>query len=356
MFRRPSKTTVLTLAAMVVLLAFSVWAEHGLDPYIIRILNMWCIYTILVASFNLIYGITGQFSLAHAGLAAIGAYTVSLLTLSPEAKQLSFLLAPPSPLIANVQWPLLPALLLGGVLAALIGFVIGAPALRLHGDYLLIVTLGFSEIIRLILVNLSSVTNGAMGLKGVPYLSSLTWTIGATIVALTVIRRLITSSYGRALMCIREDEIAAEALGVNLFRHKTIAFVFSSFFVGIAGGLYAEILGTVDPNTFRPALTYAVITMAILGGIRSLTGGTIAAGIYTVMSELLRTVEAPQMIFGWDYPGLPGLRQLFFATMLLLLILFARKGLMGSKEFSWDWLFSRSKSSDSKGSERSHEQ
>lgn len=337
---RNKLTTVLSIAAIIGLLAFSVWAEHGLDAFIIRILNMWSIYAIMVASFILIYGITGQFSLAHAGLAAIGAYTVSLLTLRPDAKQMSFLLSPPHPLIANVQWPLLPALILGGVLAALVGFAIGAPALRLHGDYLLIVTLGFSEIIRLVLVNMTGFTNGAMGLKGIPYLSNLTWSFGVAIIAILFVRQLTTSSYGRALMCIRDDEIAAEALGVNLFQHKTLAFVISSFFIGIAGGLYAEILGTVDPNTFRPALSYAVITMAILGGIRSLTGGIVAAGIYTIMSEVLRSVEAPQYIFNYYFPGLPGLRQLFFATMLLLLILYARKGIMGNKEFSWSWVVS----------------
>lgn len=340
---RISRSTLLTAVAVAALLAFSVWGEHGLGDFVVRLLNMWGIYVILVSSFVLIYGVTGQFSLAHAGLAAIGAYTVSVLTLPPEAKLMSYLLQPPLGIIANVEWPLLPALLLGGVLAAAVGFMVGAPALRLQGDYLLIVTFGFSEIIRLVLINIPGITNGAMGLKGIPYLSNLTWTISAAIITVLVIHRLIGSNYGRALKCIREDEIAAEALGVNLFQHKTMAFVISSFFAGIAGGLLAEILGTVDPNTFRPALTYAVMTMAILGGIRSLTGGIVAAGIYTAMSELLRSVEAPRMIFGYDFAGLPGLRQLVFAAMLLLLILFARGGLMGGREFTWDWFFPRRK-------------
>jgi branched-chain amino acid transport system permease protein len=334
---------VFTLVSVVGLLLLSVLGERLLDDFIVRLLNMWGIYIILVISFDLIYGITGQFSLAHAGLAAIGAYTVSLLTMSPDLKLMSFLLAPPAGIISGVEWPLLPALLLGGVLAALVGFLIGAPALRLHGDYLLIVTFGFSEIIRLVLINLPSITNGAMGLKGVPYLSSLSWVVAAALLTVFVTSRLIQSSYGRALKCVREDEIAAEAVGINLFSHKTLAFVFSSFFVGIAGGLLAEILGTVDPNTFRPSLTYAVMTMAILGGIRSLTGGVLAAGIYTVMSEVLRSVEAPRLIFGFEFAGLPGLRQLAFAIMLLLLILFAQRGLLGEREFSWDWISSARK-------------
>ena len=338
MSNRSNLPRIFTLVGVVCLLLISVLGERILDDYIIRLLNMWGIYVILVISFDLIYGITGQFSLAHAGLAAVGAYTVSLLTMPPDLKLMSFLLAPPAGIISQVEWPLLPALLLGGVLAALVGFLIGAPALRLHGDYLLIVTFGFSEIIRLVLINLPSITNGAMGLKGVPYLSNLSWVMAATLLTVFITSRLIQSSYGRALKCIREDEIAAEAVGINLFRHKTLAFVFSSFFVGIAGGLLAEILGTVDPNTFRPSLTYAVMTMAILGGIRSLTGGVLAAGIYTVMSEVLRSVEAPRLIFGFEFAGLPGLRQLAFAIMLLLLILFAQRGLLGDREFSWDWL------------------
>ena len=149
---------------------------------------------------------------------------------------------------------MLPSLLLAGLLTALIGFCIGAPALRLHGDYLLIVTFGFSEIIRLLLVNLPMVCNGAMGLKGIPQYSNLTWTAGAVIVTVFVVKRLVDSSYGRALKCIREDDIAAEAVGVNLFNHKILAFTISAFFVGIAGGLLAEILGTIDPSTFKPYL------------------------------------------------------------------------------------------------------
>jgi len=338
---RSNRNLFLTLAASALIILLSFLADNKLDDFQIRLLNMWGIYVILVVSFNLVYGFTGQFSLAHAGLAAIGAYTVSLLTLSPETKQLSYFITPPIWPISVVEWPFLPSLLLGGVLAAFIGFLIAAPALRLHGDYLLIVTFGFSEIIRLVLVNIPSITNGAIGLKGIPYLSSLPMVTFCAVFCVVVTKRLIDSSYGRAFKCIREDEIAAEALGVNLFSHKTLSFVFSAFFAGIAGGLFAEILGTVDPNTFRPALTYAVVTMAVLGGIKSLTGGIIAAGIYTVMSEVLRSVETAQMIFGYKYAGLPGLRQLAFAAMMLILILYYRKGLMGDKEFSWDWISSQ---------------
>jgi branched-chain amino acid transport system permease protein len=338
---KKSLKLLLSLVAVAFIMLFTVWAEGNLDGYQIRLLYMWGIYIIFVASFNLVYGYTGQFSLGHAGLAAIGAYTVALLLLSPEAKQLSFFIKPPVWPISVVQWPFLPSLILAGILTAVVGFIIGAPALRLRGDYLLIATLGFSEIIRLLLCNMPGICNGAMGLKGIPQHTNLTWVAGLAIFTVFVVKRLVDSSYGRAMRCLKEDEIAAEAVGVNLFYHKILAFVVSSFFVGIGGALMAEILGTIDPNTFKPYLTYAVMIMAVLGGVESLTGGIIAAGIYTVMSELLRVVESPRMIFGLDYPGIPGLRMLVFAVMLLLLILFARQGLMGTKEFSWDWILSK---------------
>ncbi len=332
-----TRNRILTVVVLALVLALAYFGQSFLDDFQIRLLMMWGIYTIMVVSFNLVYGITGQFSLAHAGLAAIGAYTVALLTLPIEQKQVSFLFAPIVDWLM-VEWPILPALLLGGLLAALIGFLIGGPALRLHGDYLLIVTFGFSEIIRMVLINLPQITNGAMGLKGIPNQINLFWITLAAVISIAVVKRLVDSSYGRAFKCVREDEIAAEAVGVNLFRHKTLSFVFSSFFVGIAGGLLAQILGTVDPNVFRPYLTYAIMTMAVLGGMQSLTGGVIAAAIYTVMSELLRAVETPRIILNFNYAGLPGLRMLAFAIMLLMLILYYRKGIMGDREFSWDWL------------------
>lgn len=337
---------IFTIIGIILLIVLSIFGQRLLDSYQLRLLNMWCIYIIMVVSFNLIFGFTGQFSLAHAGLAAIGAYTVALLTLSPETKQLSFFIQPPIWPISVIEWPFLPSLLIGGLLTAFIGFLIGAPALRLHGDYLLIATLGFSEVIRLLLVNLPMVCNGAMGLKGIPDNTNLTLILIVTMISVFVVKRLVDSSYGRAMKCIREDEIAAEAMGVNLFRHKMLSFVLSSFFVGIAGGLLSNILGTIDPTTFKPYLSYAVITMAVLGGTKSITGGIIASGIYTIMSELLRTVEEPNVLFNIEIPGIPGLRMLAFSVMLLLLILFAREGIMGSKEFNWNWivsLFSRRK-------------
>jgi branched-chain amino acid transport system permease protein len=207
-----------------------------------------------------------------------------------------------------------------------------------RGDYLTIVTLGFSEIIRLAFCNLPSICNAAMGLRGIPKQANLLWTWGIALLTIFVTKRLVDSNYGRALKAISEDEIAAEALGVNLFHYKLLAFVVSSFFVGLAGSILAQVLGTIDPATFRLTLTYAALTIVVLGGIRSLTGTVIAAGIYTISSEWLRTVESPRKILGIQIPGVPGMRVIFFAVLLLLLILYRRTGLLGEREFSWDGL------------------
>ena len=335
--RRGSKLgQILSIVSIGLVLLFMIWADGNLDAFQTRLLYAWAINAIFAVSFTLIYGHAGQFSLAHAGLAAVGAYTMALLTLSPQQKEIMFLLEPPAWPISVTQWPFIPSMLLSGLSAAVAGFVIGAPALRLRGDYFCMATLGFSELIRLVFSNLPSLTNGAMGLRGIPRHAGLAWAWGLVMLTIAVTKRLADSSYGRAIKTVREDEIAAEAAGINLFKHKMLAFVISSFFVGIGGALLAQLLATVDPRGFTAILTYGVITMAVLGGMGSITGSVIASGIYTFTAELLRAVENPRTIMGINVPGIPGMRVLIFSLMLLLLILFYRKGLMGSGEFSWD--------------------
>jgi branched-chain amino acid transport system permease protein len=329
---------VLSIICIVLLLVALAWVERHVDPYTVRILHMWGLNAIFAVAFNLLYGYTGQFSLGNAGLAAVGAYTMALLTLTPEQKLTQFIISPAIWPISVIHWPFLPSLLMAGIMAALVGFLIGAPALRLRGDYLVIATLGFSEIIRMVLCNLPAFCNGSLGLLGLPRDATLVWTWGLVVVSLFVTKRLVDSSYGRALKTIRDNEIAAEAMGVSLFRHKILSFVVSSFFIGIAGALLAQILGTVAPSVFTSAFNTGVITMVVLGGVGSLTGSVIAAGIYVIMSEVLRAAESPRIVFGFHLPAIPGLRMLVFALMLIGLMLFFRRGLLGSKEFSWDWV------------------
>ncbi|HHY37059.1 MAG TPA: branched-chain amino acid ABC transporter permease, partial [Firmicutes bacterium] len=214
---------ILTGAVILCLLVFLYWAGGNLNPYQVRILNLIGINIGLGLSLNLINGFTGQFSLGHAGFMAVGAYTTTLLMMPPAVKQMNFFMVPLVSPLDQIQLPFLAALLLGGLLSALMGFLIGAPVLRLRGDYLAIATLGFSEIIRIVITNIRSVTNGALGLKAIPAYTNLWWSWGFALLTLFVVSRLINSSYGRAFKAIREDEIAAEAMGIGLFRHKMLA-------------------------------------------------------------------------------------------------------------------------------------
>ncbi len=330
------------ISVALVLLVTLILQNSGIDSYYIRILKYWAVYVIFGASFQILYGYSGLLSLGHAGLIAVGAYTVALLTLSPEVKKMSFLFAPPAKIIANVQIPFIPALILAGVVTAIVGFIIATPALRLGGDYLAMVTMGFSEVIRLLIVNMPSVFNGAMGLRSIPQSCTLVMAWAAAIICIFVLKRVETSSFGRVLLAMNEDEIGAEALGISIFTNKVASFVISAFFAGIGGGLLASILGTIDPNSFKTTLTYAAISVVVLGGLRSTTGIVISAGIYTIASEALRFLESDFKISSTlTIPGIPGMRVLIFGLMLLLLMLYKRDGMLGSKEFSWGWLGSK---------------
>jgi len=334
-----NRNTILTIITLIVIVLLLFLGETFLNPYYKRILNLCAIYAMFAVTFNLIFGYTGQFSLGHAGFAAIGAYTAALLTLSPDQKAVNFFLKPIVPLLEKVEAPFIIALIAGGLLTTVISLLIAWPALRLRGDYLAIATLGFSEIIRVLLVNMQSLTNGALGLKGIPGYTNLFWSWGCLAVCIFVVKRLVDSSYGRAMSAVRDDEVAAEALGVNLFMHKMMAFGVSSFFVGVAGGLMANLISTIDPKVFLFTLTYQIVGVTVMGGMGSLTGSVISACLYTVFLEALRPLESQFTIGSITIPGIPGMRMVIFSILLLLVILFYRKGLMGRNEFSWDGLF-----------------
>lgn len=304
-------------------------AQQQLNAYILRILNLCAIYTILGVSMNLINGFSGQFSLGHAGFMAVGAYTTAILTLSPELKTMNYFIKPITPLLAQIQLPFLLALLCAGLMAALFAVLIGAPALRLKGDYLAVATLGFSEIIRVVFTNTVAITNGALGLKNIPEYTNLYWTWGWAVFTIFFIKRLADSSYGRAMQGIRENEIAAEAMGVNLFATKILAFLVGAFFAGVGGGLLGNLITTIDPKTFLPTLTYQILMIIVVGGLGSLSGTVVAACTFAILMEYLRVLDNI----------LPGLRMVFFSLLLLLVIIFARQGLMGGREFTWRWIF-----------------
>jgi len=260
---------------------------------------------ILAVSLNLTAGFLGQLPLGHAGFMSVGAYAAALFTIA-------FNHLPP-----NVRLPL--GLVVGGVTAALFGVVIGLPALRLKGDYLAIITLGFGEIIRVIILNLNF-TGGAFGLRGMGKLTTITITYIFVLVTLFVIGTLIKSRHGRAILSIREDEIAAEASGIPTTYYKVMAFAVSAGFAGVAGGLYAHFLGILDPSTFGFMRSAEILVIVVLGGLGSIFGSVVSATILTILPELLR--------------GFVEYRMVIYSLLLVLVMIFKPSGLCGRYDFS----------------------
>lgn len=288
----------------------------GLDSYVNHVANLSLIYVILAQSMNLINGFTGMFSLGHAGFMAIGAYTVGILTMSSEAKEMYFLIEPVAPWLKNVQLPFLVALLIAGVLSAVLGLLIALPVLRLTDDYLAIATLGFAEIILVFIRTQIPITNGALGLKAIPQHKDLLLSGALALITIVFMILLTKSSYGRALMAIRDDEIAAAAVGVKVFRHKVISFTIASFFAGIGGGMLAALVGTISPVQFQFILTFNILLIVVLGGMGNIWGNVISAVIVTAALEWLRILD--------ETSGLPGLRMVVFSAILMLFIIFRR--------------------------------
>ena len=266
---------------------------------------------ILATSLNIINGVTGQFSLGHAGFMAVGAYTSA---------------------ICSIHIPGIPLFLcpiFGGIAAAICGLIVGTPSLRLRGDYLAIVTLGFGEIIRVIVLNLE-ITGGARGLEGIPGLypfwnsSVVCW--GYCNLILLFSWRLIQSPWGRAFQSIREDELAAHVMAVPVVRRKIAAFVVSSFFAGIGGGLLAHVTNYLNPASFGFVRSVEIIIMIVLGGLGSWTGAILGAVIVTLLPEFLRPVQ--------EFTGID-LRMVIYSMMLLLVVILRPQGLVGRKEWVW---------------------
>ncbi|MEQ8201822.1 MAG: branched-chain amino acid ABC transporter permease [Syntrophomonadaceae bacterium] len=344
--RRKSKN-ILTIVVLLASCALLYLADNYLSTFQIRILNLAAIYAILALSMNLVLGFTGMFSLGHSGFMCVGAYTAAILTMSPASKELIYYMKPIIPALANIEWPIFPAIIAAGLLSALFGILVGIPALRLRDDYLAIATLGFAEIIRIVVTNTVSITNGSLGLKNIPSNNNIWVYWGCAILTLIVLKRLINSSWGYAFRAIRDNEIAAEAMGISLFKHKLISFTIGAFFAGVAGALMGFLITSVDPTMFRFLFTFQILLIVVLGGMGSLTGTVISSLVITIMMEVLRVVEQPISILGLNIPGLSGMRMVIFSILLLLVILYYRQGLMGTREFNWDWLLDRFKISRS---------
>ena len=304
-------------------------ANSYLDSYSVMILSNLEIFIILAVSYNLINGVTGQFSLEPNGFVAIGAYVTALLLLDSDMKIDQFMLDDPSPLILWMHSSFVPALLISGVVASLVALSLAFPVFRVRGDYLAIVTLGFGFIIRIFAINQSEYTNGSMGLMDIPNEANLFWIGVFGLISVIVVLNIVYSKFGRAMKAVRDDEDAANAMGVNSFKIKTYAFMTSAFFEGIGGGLMASLLTTISPEQFSFMLTFQLLIIIVLGGLGSTTGAIIGSFLVIGGMEWLRFLDEPNFFTDTAHPGL---RMVVFSVILILIMLFARKGILGDKE------------------------
>ncbi len=285
--------------------------QLGIDPYTNKVLNVIAINVLLAVAFNLVMGYTGQFSLGHAGFMAVGAYSASAFTMFFTRGTLH--------VMGTQSWQaqglFLCAMLLGGLVAAVAGLLVGVPSLRLKGDYLAIVTLGFGEIIRVVFVNMDAV-GGPIGMSGIPKQTNLFWSLTMAFVTIYVVTALVRSVYGSGFMVTRDDEVAAEAMGVNTTKYKVIAFVISAFFTGIAGALYAHLVRTITPDGFNFQKSVEILVMVIFGGLGNVVGVIFAAIFLGWLNELLR--DASQ----W--------RMVIYALLLIVIMILRPGGLLGT--------------------------
>ncbi len=301
--------------------------EKIIDGYVAQIITLAGVNAIMAISVNMVCGITGQLSLGQAGFQAVGAYAVILLT-------------------QNLHIPLPVSIILAGLIAAFLGFLIGFPTLKLEGDYLAIVTLAFGEIIRIVLTNLKDITGGPNGKQFITIMKSLKWgpTVSYFVITLSLVlilillNNFIRSTFGRAILAVREDEIAAESSGVGVFRYKMTGFVIASFIGGIGGALYAPFIGFIKPElaSFNNSINHLIYV--VFGGMGSISGGILAAYALTILQEFLRIIK--------DY------RLLIYPVILILVMLFRPQGLLGTRELSLvkfaDWIKSKvNRNSDS---------
>lgn len=332
---RLNRSTLLSIMVMLLFGLVLSQADSFLGDYQIYIAKLIFINAILALSLNLIYGFTGLFSLGHAGFIAIGAYVSALCILTPEQKEMMWILEPIIWPFSDLFTPFWVSVLAGGFVATIFAFIIAVPVLRLGDDYLGIATLGFAEIIRVIIVNATSVTNGSLGIKGIPGHASLLSCYIWTLFTLIVLWRLLFSNYGNVLRCIRDNEIAARVMGINVFRYKVLSFCIGAFFAGVGGALLGTHLSTIDPKMFNFLLTFNVLMFVVAGGLGSLSGSLLGATVITILLEWLRAIEEPMDLGFVEIPGIPGMRMVVFSLVLLAIILYRREGIMGTREVTW---------------------
>ncbi len=379
--KKINKNTIAALIFCIVLLAVIVFLENSkiIPPthIVFTIIKKGAVYSLVAVSMNLLNGFTGLFSLGQAGFMLLGAYTYAIFTVPTTVKDNVYYLHGGSAIDFSFQelygklfgmegaggavsliLGVLTAIILGGIVAAIFAYFIGLPVLRLKSDYLAIATLGFAEIIRAIFQwqKLGPITNGANMINNIPTFSNFNIRSGGKVVfylssfipvfiamiCVAIIILLINSSYGRSFKAIRDDEIAAEAMGINLAKHKMLSFCISSFFAGVGGALFAMFTNNAQAKPFTSALTYEILLIVVIGGIGSVSGSCLSSFLYVACSEwLLRFLDNETFIGSFKVPLLKnGFRMVVFSVVIMIVVLFFRNGIMGSKELTLD-LFRR---------------
>jgi branched-chain amino acid transport system permease protein len=298
--------------------------QDRLDPYYVDVLTRIGINIILAVSLNLINGHTGQFSLGHAGFMSIGAYTAAAMTMFAGPH----VIPPGAPAFVTALW-FCAALFAAGLIAAGAGLVVGTPSLRLKGDYLAIVTLGFGQIISVVFRNFEPL-GGALGLNGIPAYTNLFWVFGTAAITVYAITAMVNSTYGRSFIATHDDEVAAEAMGISTTRCKIVAFVIGAFFAGLAGGLYGHFTLTISPRGFDFNKSIEIVVMVIVGGMGNTLGVILAAALLTLLPEGLRMLADTSSHLQWIGES----RSLLYSILLICLMLLRPQGLFNFRKSS----------------------
>jgi branched-chain amino acid transport system permease protein len=335
-----SRSKLLTASLLLVILfAVLLVVDLAASAYIQRVVIGLGISIILVVSLNLLNGFTGVFSLGQIGFMAIGGYTAAILTLPLSLKQVNLPDLPPW--LGGVELPFLLATLIAGLLATLIALLVGLSLMRLSGPYVAVATMGFLVIVQVILINWGTLTRGARTFSGVPPYTTLWWVWGWALLTLYVVWRLVRSAYGRRMMAVRDNEVAAQSLGISVMHARLLAFCVSAFFAAIAGSLWAHFITSFSPKAFYFAETFSIITMLVIGGMGSVSGSIVGAVFVTMLSEILRNAERGINLGFLTIPPVYGASQIIMAVIFVLVIVFRPKGLLGGREIDLRQLLPR---------------
>ena len=327
-----ARSLLLGLLVLLALGLVAAFAPRLVNDYLLRVAIVICINALLVSALALGNGFTGVFSLGQVGFVGVGAYVSGILSL-PLAAKAAYLPDLPS-WLETTNLGFLPSTLAAGLVCVVLAFLVGAPLMRLSGHFVSVATLGFLIIVNVVLVNADSFTRGARTCTGVPLQPTLPWALGWLALALFLLARVARSPQGRAWRAVREDGIAAQAIGIAVLPSRLSAFVIGAFFSGVGGSLYGHYLGSFSPAAFYFAYTFSLISMLVIGGMQSLTGAVVGVVLVSVLSELLRNLERGFSLGGLTVPPLYGASQIALGVVLILIMIFRPSGLVGDRELS----------------------